>query len=319
MKQFRTSPISVTLARLARRYAGPGVRAVARVRGVATAAGRVLVLLPVVLLGSTRLARADEAIELPPRERLHLFLLAGQSNMAGRGEVEARDKAPLPEVLALDASGNWVSARDPLHWDKPSAGVGLARSFAVEYLKRHPGVTVGFIPAACGGSPISAWAPGQFFDQTHSHPYDDALARTRRALEFGTLRGILWHQGESDSTPELAPHYEGALTTLLERLRSELGAQRVPVLIGQLGQFSAVPWNDPTRTVDAAHRHVAARAPLAAFVSSDGLTSNPDKIHFNAASLREFGKRYAAALVTLERKAATPSRRSQSTRSERVH
>ena len=42
---------------------------------------------------------------------------------------------------------------DPVHWDKPSAGVGLARSFAVEYLKHHPGASVGFIPAACGGSP----------------------------------------------------------------------------------------------------------------------------------------------------------------------
>jgi hypothetical protein len=317
MTQYRTSPISAALARLARRYAGPGVRAVARVRDVAASARRVLVFLPVVLLGN---ARADETLQLPSRDKLHLFLLAGQSNMAGRGEVEARDKEPIPQVLALDAAGNWVRARDPIHWDKPSAGVGLARSFAVEYLKRHPGVTVGFIPAACGGSPISSWAPGQYFDQTHSHPYDDALARTRRALEFGTLRGILWHQGESDSTPELAPHYEAALTTLVGRLRGELGAQRVPLVIGQLGQFAAVPWNEPTRAVDAAHRQVAASIPLAAFVSSDGLTSNPDNIHFNAASLREFGRRYAVAFFGLEKKASAANRRAATgPRAARVH
>lgn len=317
MTQYRTSPISAALARLARRYAGPGVRAVARVRDVAASARRVLVFLPVVLLGN---ARADEVLQLPSRDKLHLFLLAGQSNMAGRGEVEARDKEPIPQVLALDAAGNWVRARDPIHWDKPSAGVGLARSFAIEYLKRHPGVTVGFIPAACGGSPISSWAPGQYFDQTHSHPYDDALARTRRALEFGTLRGILWHQGESDSTPELAPLYEAALTTLIGRLRGELGAQRVPLVIGQLGQFAAVPWNEPTRAVDAAHRQVAASIPLAAFVSSDGLTSNPDNIHFNAASLREFGRRYAAAFFGLEKKASAANRRAAAgPRAARVH
>ena len=317
MTQYRTSPISAALARLARRYASPGVRAVARVRDVAASARRVLVFLPVVLLGN---ARADEVLQLPSRDKLHLFLLAGQSNMAGRGEVEARDKEPIPQVLALDAAGKWVRARDPIHWDKPSAGVGLARSFAIEYLKRHPGVTVGFIPAACGGSPISSWAPGQYFDQTHSHPYDDALARTRRALEFGTLRGILWHQGESDSTPELAPHYEAALTTLIGRLRGELGAQRVPVVIGQLGQFAAVPWNDPTRAGDSAHRQVAASLPRAAFVSSDGLTSNPDNIHFNAASLREFGKRYAAAFFGLEKKASAANRRAATDpRAARVH
>jgi len=243
---------------------------------------------------------------------LHLFLLAGQSNMAGRGHVEPRDQEPLPHVLSLDAAGNWVQARDPLHWDKPSAGVGLARSFAVEYLKRHPGVSIGFIPAACGGSPISSWAPGQFFDQTNSHPYDDALARTRRALQSGSLRGILWHQGESDSTPELAPRYEAALRSLIERFRGELGAPSVPFVIGQLGQFAAVPWNDPTRAVDAAHRQLAASVPLAAFVSSDGLTSNPDNIHFDAASLREFGKRYAAAFAALERAAVARSGRSPS-------
>ncbi|HTV25019.1 MAG TPA: sialate O-acetylesterase [Polyangiaceae bacterium] len=258
-------------------------------------------LLPLVLVGN---ARADDAVRLPPRGEFHLFLLAGQSNMAGRGEVEPSDREPIPHVLALDAAGNWVPARDPIHWDKPSAGVGLARSFAVEYLKHHPGVTVGFIPAACGGSPISTWAPGQYFDQTHSHPYDDALTRTRRALQAGILRGILWHQGESDTQPELAPSYEASLTALIARLRRELGAPRVPFVIGQLGQFAAVPWNEPTRAVDAAHRNVAAAVPLAALVSSHGLASNPDNIHFSAAALREFGRRYAVEFDALEREAA---------------
>jgi hypothetical protein len=291
MTQVRTNPMSGTPSR----------------RGDVASVWRVFALPLFIVLGAVlpgfvlaSCARADDAIQLPPRDRLHLFLLAGQSNMAGRGELEARDQEPIPHVLSLDATGNWVRARDPIHWDKPTAGVGLARAFAVEYLKHHRGVTVGFIPAACGGSPISTWEPGQYFEPTHSHPYDDALARTRRALEFGTLRGILWHQGESDSKPELAPRYEAALTALIDRLRGELGAPRVPFLIGQLGQFAAVPWNDPTRSVDAAHRHVAATASLAAFVSSDGLTSNPDNIHFNSASLREFGKRYATALAGLE-------------------
>jgi hypothetical protein len=247
-------------------------------------------------------AEAPEAtVKLPPKAQFHLFLLAGQSNMAGRGDVEPEDRVPLPNVLALDAAGRWVPAVDPLHWDKPAAGTGLARSFAVEYLRRHPGVTVGLIPAACGGSPISSWEPGQYFDQTQSHPYDDALSRARRAQEHGTLRGILWHQGESDRSPELAGRYESALTALLVRFRKDLGAQRVPVLLGQLGQFAgAGPWDEPSRRVDSAQRNVAANVPFAAFVPSDGLTSNADNLHFDARSLREFGKRYAAAFAALE-------------------
>ena len=234
-------------------------------------------------------------------KNLHLFLLVGQSNMAGRGEVEDRDRQPIPHVFALDAHGDWVPAVDPVHWDKPSAGVGLARSFAVEYLKHHPGVSVGFIPAACGGSPISSWAPGEYFDGTHSHPYDDAIARARRALPGGTLKGILWHQGESDRSPALAPAYEAALTALIARFRHDLGAPKVPFVIGQLGQFAgAGPWDAAALEVDRAQRAVAAKAPFSAFVSSDDLTSNPDHLHFDAASLREFGRRYAVAFARIQ-------------------
>lgn len=261
------------------------------------------------LAASRAVATETKPMKLPPAAQLHLFLLAGQSNMAGRGDVEPADREPLPHVIALNAAGEWVPAVDPIHWDKPSAGVGLARSFAVEYLRTHPGVTVGFIPTACGGSPIATWAPGQYFDQTNSHPYDDALARARKALEVGTLRGILWHQGESDGTPELAPRYEQALTELIARFRSELHAPKVPVVIGQLGQFAAAPWNEFTRGVDRAHQAVAAHVPLAAFVPSDGLTSKPDNLHFDARSLREFGKRYAGALAALTaRQAPKPSK-----------
>jgi len=130
-------------------------------------------------------------------QNLHLFLLVGQSNMAGRGEIEDSDRVPIDHVFALNARGEWVPAVDPVHWDKPSAGVGLARSFAVEYLKHHPGVSVGLIPAACGGSPISSWAPGEYFDGTHSHPYDDALARFHQAAASGTLKGVLWHKARA--------------------------------------------------------------------------------------------------------------------------
>jgi hypothetical protein len=251
--------------------------------------------------GARRAFGADPAAKLPPKAQFHLFLLAGQSNMAGRGDVEQQDRSLLANVLALDATGRWVPAVDPLHWDKPGAGTGLGRSFAVDYLRQHPGVTVGLIPAACGGSPISSWEPGQYFDQTKSHPYDDALSRARRAQENGTLHGILWHQGESDRSPELAERYEPALTALIARFRKDLAAPSLPVLIGQLGQFAgAGPWDEPSRRVDSAQRNVAGRIPFVAFVPSDGLTSKADNLHFDARSLREFGKRYAAAFAALE-------------------
>lgn len=282
-----------------------------RVNRRAVAGLAALLAASALLSARARVAEAEPTrVRLPERGRVHLFLLVGQSNMAGRGDVEPADQEPIANVVALDATGEWVPAVDPLHWDKPSAGVGLGRAFAADYAKAHPGVTVGLIPAACGGSPIASWVPGAYFEDTKSHPYDDALARARRAMASGSLQGILWHQGESDRSAERAPLYAHALTTLIGRLRADLQAPNVPFVIGQLGQFAgAGPWDEFAQGVDRAQRDVAARVPVTAFVASDGLTSKPDHLHFDARSMREFGHRYAAALAGLTaRRAAGESR-----------
>ena len=61
--------------------------------------------------------------------------------------------------------------------------------------------------------------PGGYHGQTKSHPYDDALERTRIAVKQGTLKGILWHQGESDCKPQLAEKYQQNLEELIEHAR----------------------------------------------------------------------------------------------------
>ena len=235
------------------------------------------------------------AAELPPKEKFHLFLLAGQSNMAGRGKIAPEDKVPHPRVLMLDRSGKWVPAVDPVHFDKPFAGVGPGRRFAILLAESDPSITVGLIPAACGGSPLSTWTPGGFWKQTESHPYDDALARTRKAMESGTLKAILWHQGEADCGNTLSRTYQQRLTELFRRFRSEFGNPQLPILVGQLSRFPGENWSAGKSRVDAAHRAAAAELPLVGFAESEGFTSNPDRIHFDAASQREFGRRYFEA------------------------
>jgi hypothetical protein len=258
-------------------------------------------LLPVFVLAfvPAPAARAGEPAKLPPKARFHLFLLIGQSNMAGRGAVEEPDRAPHPRVLMLNKAGEWVPAVDPMHFDKPAAGVGLAKTFGKLVAEADPGVTVGLIPCAVGGSPIDSWKPGEFYAPTKSHPWDDALRRAKLALEAGELKGILWHQGESDSTPARAKVYEAKLHDLIARLRRELNAPQVPFIAGQLGQFAENPWDDAKKLVDQAHQQLPARVPRTAFVRSDGLQHKGDKVHFDSASLREFGARYAAAYFQL--------------------
>jgi hypothetical protein len=253
-----------------------------------------LLLLPLLLLP---FLSAAEDVVLPPKESFHLFLLAGQSNMAGRGIVAEEDREANPRVLMLGRDGKWVPAVDPMHWDKPAAGVGLGRTFGLEMAKAIPGVTIGLIPCAVGGSPIESWMPGAFDEPTKTHPWDDAMSRALPALEVGTLKGILWHQGESDSNEARAPLYEARLHDLIARFRKDLDAPLVPFLAGQLGRFAEVPWNAHREQVDQVHRSLPDRVEATAFVSSEGLVHKGDKVHFDAESYRELGRRYAAVYL----------------------
>ena len=232
-------------------------------------------------------------VKLPAKENFYLFILAGQSNMAGRGIVADEDKKVHPGVLAQSKDGKWVPAVDPIHYDKGAAGVGLAKSFAIILADKNKDKTIGLVPTACGGSSVSVWEPGKYFGQTRSNPYDDAIKRIKLAMKDGTLKAILWHQGESDCNPKSAPLYKEKLKALIERFRKELDAPELPFIIGQLGQFKEKPWNDHVKMVNDAQIALAGEMPFVYFVPSDGLTCNKDKIHFNAESQREFGKRYA--------------------------
>lgn len=133
--------------------------------------------------------------QLPPKEDFHLFLLVGQSNMAGRGEVAEQDMKPHSRVLMLDKSGKWVPAIDPMHFDKSAAGVGLGKTFGQLVANANPKLAVGLIPCAVGGSPIDVWSPGEFYAQTKSHPWDDSMERAAIALKSGKLAGIVGEIG----------------------------------------------------------------------------------------------------------------------------
>jgi len=234
---------------------------------------------------------------VPDKENFKVFLLAGQSNMAGRGEVTDDDRTVHPRVLMLAKDGSWQFAVDPVHYDKKIAGVGLGRSFAIELAERDKDITIGLIPAAVGGSPIAMWEPGAFYEKTDSHPYDDAIARAKLAMKSGTLSGILWHQGESDSKPENWPVYKDKLVALAARFRKDLDTPDVPFIIGQLGRFEAKPWTEERTRINEAHVEAAKEISHAGFVSSFGLTSKEDNTHFNTESLHEFGKRYARRYI----------------------
>ena len=239
-----------------------------------------------------------------PRDptKFHLFLLAGQSNMAGRGKVTESDRKADPHVLTLNKNNRWVAAVDPIHFDKPGiAGVGLGKTFAKTYAASHPGITVGLIPCAVGGSPISSWEPDGYHPSTKTHPYDSAVSRTQFAMQKGTLKGVLWHQGESDCKAELSVVYKEKLHRLIERFRTNFNDDKLPFIAGQMGQFKERPWNADKKRVASVHETLPSQVSLTGFVKSNGLTHKGDKIHFDSESYRELGRRYHSAFEVIER------------------
>ena len=121
----------------------------------------------------------------------------------------------------------------------------------------------------------------------------------QKALPAGTLKGILWHQGESDSNAKQSGSYERKLHKLIARFRTEFKAPEVPFIVGQMGQFKERPWDEHRKLVDQVHQQLPAKVARTAFVSSDGLQHKGDKVHFNSESYRELGRRYFAVYQDL--------------------
>jgi len=215
---------------------------------------------------------------------MQLYLLIGQSNMAGRGKVEPSDREAHPRIFMLDAGCAWVPARDPVHFDKPKvAGVGLCSEFARRVAASEPQAQIGLVPCAFGGTSLDQWRPGGAL-------YTNAVARMRVAQKRGRLRAILWHQGEADNSAAKTATYPARFAELVAQLRRDLEAEQVPVLVGELGRF-----RDSHGPFNAMLPQVAEAVPRCARVSSEGLGANSDNLHFSREALNAFGGRYYEA------------------------
>lgn len=227
------------------------------------------------------------------------FLMVGQSNMAGRGDIG--DVPPIENPLCyMLRMGRWQRMQEPINPDRAisgiecPSGIGLAASFADAYAKEY-GRAVGLIPCADGGTRVSQWMPGEVL-------FDHAVMMTSLAARSSKLGGILWHQGESDCMGCFDPRqYKENLLQMLSALRKETGAEALPLVIGEISTEITGRWNvgkAPAEMNRLLHT-VAAELDHCAIVSAAGLTLKADGIHFDSRSCRELGKRYFAAYRSL--------------------
>jgi hypothetical protein len=161
----------------------------------------------------------------------------------------------------------------------------------MEMAKAYPNVKIGLVPCAVGGTSIELWVPGAFDKATDTHPYDDAIARISSAMKYGVIKGVIWHQGEADSSPEKAATYLAKLKELIGRIRALTGNPNLPFVVGELGRYRPEYAIINTELVK-----LPALIPNTAVASSEGLVHKGDTVHFDSASAEELGKRYAVKM-----------------------
>lgn len=227
------------------------------------------------------------------KNKKDLFLLIGQSNMAGRAPILPSTSDPNDKIWMIDSNDNWVAAKNPIHFDKPTAvGVGPGLSFAQTVLEASNQKEIGLIPCAVGGSGIDDWQPGAKHSQTGIYAYDEMLARVKKAKKNGKIKAILWHQGEQDSTPEKSEVYEEKLIQFFKRLRKDIGVKKTPIIIATLGDFYTRT-NPNAHKINAIISSIPAKLKKVYVISSSELTDKGDKVHFGTDAQKELGKRYA--------------------------
>jgi len=222
---------------------------------------------------------------------IHSFLMIGQSNIAGRGFL--KDVAPIyDEHIKMLRNGRWQTMVEPINYDRPNAGIGFSASFAAAWRLKNESEDIGLIPCADGGTSLDDWAIDGLL-------FENAITQAKLAQKTSTLAGILWHQGENDSTPDCANQYGEKFSLIVKTIRSELNVPNLPIVIGGLGDFLTEgmygAYFSAYQIVNKALQDFAQAAPHCYFVTASGLTSNPDFIHIDAASQRKFGIRYFEA------------------------
>lgn len=230
--------------------------------------------------------------KLPARKNVWVFVMAGQSNMAGRGIVEPHDTVPDPRIFTINQKNEILVAKEPLHYYEPTrTGLDCGLSFAKALLKSVPAnVSILMVPTAVGGSSIQQWLG----DSTYRNVklLSNAREKISVARKVGTMKGILWHQGETNAmTNRDIIGHSGNLKALAKIFRDMAGNDNLPFLVAELGSFSKYA-EAFVRINEQLTAYVKADS-FSAFIKTNDLHHKGDSLHFDSQGQRLMGERFA--------------------------
>lgn len=258
----------------------------------------ICVLLQIPLLVSAQSEAQDlDAIANQNLDNLDIYLVIGQSNMAGRAAIRKEDSASIAHCYLFtgDSSAPWVIASNPLNlYSTVRKNIHMQRlspayAFAKMMVAAGPDRDIGMVVNAKGGTKIVQWLPG-------TELYEAAILQTHKALNYGKLKGVIWHQGEGDCHPLRVGMYLGRLEVLINAIREEFNDPNIPFVAGQLYE------NDKRHAFNEMILQLPEFIRNAGVVRSEG-TSVFDGTHFDAESAIILGNRYAREMMLLHKEA----------------
>ena len=248
-------------------------------------------------------------------EEYHLYLLAGQSNMDGRGK-----NSNLTKEQAQPSKSSIIFYNNPPHasdgWQPlepgysiapkykgklPSPTFGPELGFVDALTKAQPDQKLALIKGSKGGTNLRKdWAPGEKGKPKTQGPryrfFLEAITKAKAALKKEghtfELKGLIWHQGESDSKTASTTHQK-RLAELMARLRTDLEAPQLPFVLGEVFD------NGKRDKVRSAIQDAAKADPACGLVSAKGLTTWDAGTHFDAKSQWTLGERFAEEMLKL--------------------
>jgi len=249
-----------------------------------------------------------------PDPNFHIYLAFGQSNMQGDGKIENQDRVVDKRFKMLATAGGcnnrrvgeWYDAVPPLA--NCAGGLGPVDYFGRTLLKKLPEqIKVGVAVVAVAGCDIQLFEKDNYRSYNmpdwmvgivngyNGNPYGRLIEMGKKAKEAGVIKGILLHQGETNTGQQDWPDrvkkiYQNIINDL------SLNADEVPLLVGEVV-------NADSGGACAYHNEVIKRVPQliknSYVISSKGLPQKGDGLHFTSAGYRTFGERFADTMLKI--------------------
>jgi len=254
---------------------------------------------------------AAASVYADPDPNFHIYLAFGQSNMEGQGTIEAQDKTVDPRFQMLSTIdnfngrklGTWNDAIPPLA--NKHGGLGPTDYFGRTLVEKlDPQIKVGVVVVAVAGCSIVLFDPpvsdsywstqaGWFMDIVKDYgddPYQRLVDMAKKAKEDGVIKGIIFHQGETDEGDSDWPN---KVKKVYDRLVKDVGLdENIPFFAGE------VPYQGSSKGTNTNIRKLPEKSKNFYIVSAEGLNDlDMMRIHFSSQGYRDFGKRYAEKVM----------------------